>query len=775
MEWMTSKNSTAHMMKKKIILIVYTLSLFCVTSYAQSVQQGVVKEYNEKLAKTPLGEVEIVISNASSTVSDGMGSFILQFRTLKPGDKVNVRRIEKLGYEVFNKEALEQWFISRDSLPFTIVMCRSDRFKRIRDTYSQVSSESYKKQQKKEEARLEAERKAGKLKEAEYEAAQKRLNDEYDRRLENLDNYVDKFARIDLSEISAIEAEIIELVQKGNIEAAIKKYDDLHLEEKYKEEVAVIEALTTATNQSQTSRDCLFASIMRKNEMLRLAGGRENFEKIGKSLKETAMNDTSYYAALWEYALFCLDNNIYEDAEVFLKKCLANTTDSMKLSDIYNRLGGIFERTNRRDEAEYNFKTALTYLDSLKNKKEIATINNNLGVLFFHIRQHQQAKMYLEKAISLREELFDTNNIESVYELACSYNNLGMTFAGMLRFEESEKAYLKTLPLDSITERNGNTIQRNHIGTTYNNLATTYHRLSSYQKAETYYQKSIEKRLVYVNYNPEKYLPDLITTESNMAVLYMEQGKLSEAKAMAEDAILKINPLFNKYPNAYRTLAINCYNTIANIYNLQKEYQEAASYYKNAIDNANMLPPSRNATYVKGVLLGNYGAVQVNCKNYSQGEKAYKESLGLLEQMQSEANLPNIAMQQFNLGALYRLFLHDNNLAEHYLKLSIDNYKSLNDVHPNAYDKLLAQSLSALSMLYSREGKVEDATKLFKQAFTILPELQDVLDAQGVLEFTMGDEEKARKTWEKKKQLAPEEAHVNSWLYDLLFNSQEEK
>lgn len=769
-------------MKNMNKLLVCLLSALSATSFGQSVQPGFVKEYNERMQKTPLSDVEIVISNASSTASGVRGDFMLQFRTLKPGDKVNVRRIEKLGYEIFNKEALEQWFISRDNSPFTIVMCKSDRFKRIRDTYSRVSSESYEKQLKKEEARLEAERKAGKLKEAEYEAALKKLNDEYDQQLDNLDNYVDRFARIDLSELSAVEAEIIELVQNGKIEAAIQRYDDQHLEEKYKEQVAVaqkaqagIDALTTVRNQSQMSRDSLFASILRKNEMLKLAGGRENFEKIGKSLKETALADTTYLDAVWVYGLFCLDNNIYEDAEVFLKKCLAITTNSMKLSDIYNRLGGIYERTNRRDEAENYFMTALTYLDSLENKKEIATINNNLGVLFCHIRQHQQAKIYLEKAISLREELLDTNNMESVYELACSYNNLGMTFAEMLQFEESEKAYLKTLPLDSITEKNGNTIQKNHIGTTYNNLATTYHRLSSYQKAEIYYLKSIEKRLEYVNYNPEKYLPDLISTESNMAILYMEQGKLSEAKAMAEDAILKINPLFNKYPNAYRTLAINCFNTIANIYNLLKEYQKAASYYKNAIDNANMLPPSKYAIYVKGVLLGNYGAVQVYCTNYGQAEKAYKESLEMLEQMQSEANLPNIAMQQFNLGALYRLFLHDNNSAEHYLRLSIDNYQSLNNSHPNAYDKLLAQSLSSLSMLYSREGKVEAATKLYKQAFSILPELQDVLDAQGVLEYTMGNEEKARKTWERKKQLDPEEARVNSWLYELLFNSQKKK
>ena len=320
----------------RIAMLVHIICI-SLSVNAQTTQNGFVKEYNERMQKTPLGEVEIVISNASSTVSDGKGSFLLQFRTLKPGDKVNVRRIEKIGYEIFNKEALEQWFISRDNHPFTIVMCKSDRFKRIRDAYSQVSSESYEKQLKKEMARLDAERQAGKLKEAEYETALKKLNDEYDQQLENLDNYVDRFARIDLSELSAVEAEIIELVQNGNIDEAIRRYEQQNLEEKYKEQVAVgqkaqvgIDALTIVRNQSHTSRDSLFASILRKNEMLRLAGGRENFEKIGRSLKETAMNDTSYYAAVWEYAEYAYSQNLFDDAARFYDICGSLTTDKIE-------------------------------------------------------------------------------------------------------------------------------------------------------------------------------------------------------------------------------------------------------------------------------------------------------------------------------------------------------------------------------------------------------------------------------------------------------------
>ena len=763
---------------KRIVFIVILL-IIVNNMFAQTVQNGVVKEYNERLDKTPLNHVEINISNAASTASDEKGDFKLQFRTLKPGDKVIVRRIEKLGYEIFNKEALEQWYISRDGKPFTIIMCKSEKFKRIRDNYSRISSASYEKQLKKEEKRLADERRNGKLKEEEYTKALKQLNDEYNRQLDNLDNYVDRFARIDLSELSSTEAEIIELVQKGEIEKAIQLYEQQNLEEKYKHEVivgqkatAAIDTLTIIRQKSSVSRDSIFSSIKRKNEMLRLAGGKDNYDKIGQSLKEIAMADTSYYNAVYEYALFCLNTYVYDDAERFFKMCLDLTTDSVTLSDIYNRLGGICEQTNRAEAAKAYYLSAMDLMNVSNEKAMIGTLNNNLGVLFMHLRLFDDADSYFRKAITIREELQDTLNTESIYELACSYNNLGQLQMNLQLFEDSKLQFAKALVLDSLLKRKGlAAYQRNHIGTTYNNLAVTYHNLTNYPKAEYYYLKSIEERKEYAKEIPGRYLPDLIGTLSNLAVLYMGQNKLQEARAMAEDAVAKLAPLAKKFPEAYRGMSINCENSLANILNLLKDYPEAVVHYEKAIDYANALPPSRNRDYISGVLLGNYGAVQMYCKKYNLAESAYKESLSFFEQMMDknpESVRQNVAMQQFNLGALYRLFLQDFENAEKYLLLSIDNYQSLNDAHPGTYENGLVQSLAGLALLYARNNMIDKANNYYYRAYNILPDNNDVLDAKGVIEYMSGEIECAKETWKKKISLDTS-ASENSWLYELLF------
>ena len=105
-------------------------SMLC---HAQSVQRGMCMQYNGKASKTSLGGVEIVAANAGSTVSGAQGDFSLTFKTLKAGNKVSVMRVAKSGYVLFNKEAVDQWYISRSDKPFAIVMCKEKEAEKLVD------------------------------------------------------------------------------------------------------------------------------------------------------------------------------------------------------------------------------------------------------------------------------------------------------------------------------------------------------------------------------------------------------------------------------------------------------------------------------------------------------------------------------------------------------------------------------------------------------------------------------------------------------------------
>ena len=253
--------------------IVFTLLCHCIDLSAQCIQDCIVMEYNESQKKTPLGGVEVLVFNAGSTVSDNNGKAVLKFRTMKPGDKVTVRRIEKIGYEIFNKDALSQWNIMKSGT-FKIVMCRSDKFKRIRDNYFAISSASYAKQRQAEERKLKNLRKQGKLKKAEYESKLAKISEEYEQRLEQIDAYIDRFARIDLSELSDAEQHAINLFQQGDIDGAIKAYEDMKLEEKYFQSVENYKKAENASDsirvirkKHEELRDSINAAIKRRDDI----------------------------------------------------------------------------------------------------------------------------------------------------------------------------------------------------------------------------------------------------------------------------------------------------------------------------------------------------------------------------------------------------------------------------------------------------------------------------------------------------------------------------
>ena len=318
-----------------IILVLYlwtTAPVFCQTTLI-----GKVMEYQGSEKKTNLAGVELFVQGAGSTTSEEDGMFKLVFRNKKKGDPVVVRRIEKLGYEIFNTDAVEQWVIGNT---FTIVMCKRELFKALRDNYFRVSSASYEKQYQKEKKKLENLKKKNKSLEREFEQKLVQLKNEYEEQLEVLDRYVERFARIDLSELSNVEKGIIELVQNGQIDEAIEEYEKLDFLNKYKDLSISINKIDSAIKKIEDisrykimSRDSLSRELNRQIELYLSEGGENNLSKAGDLLKNIALSDTSNIPNVLKYAEFALKTQRTEDADRFFNIVL-NLTDDISLKEI---------------------------------------------------------------------------------------------------------------------------------------------------------------------------------------------------------------------------------------------------------------------------------------------------------------------------------------------------------------------------------------------------------------------------------------------------------
>lgn len=259
--------------------------------HAQSTQQVKVLEYNGKEQKTPLAGVSLSVQNAGSTMSDAKGELTLQFRTLKAGDGVQLRRIDLAGYEVFNQEAVDAWTISPQRT-FTLVLCKSDRFKALCEQYNAAANASYERQLKKDKAAVEKLKKEGKIRQQEYEQQMAALDQQYNEQLDQLENYVERFARIDLSEISEEEQQIIELVQQGEIDEAIRRYEALDLLSKYQQQSAEIQSVRTTREELQQlgeqkaeARDSLIEVLRDQIKLYQQLGDQQKADSLEKVIK----------------------------------------------------------------------------------------------------------------------------------------------------------------------------------------------------------------------------------------------------------------------------------------------------------------------------------------------------------------------------------------------------------------------------------------------------------------------------------------------------------
>ncbi|MBP5344994.1 MAG: hypothetical protein J6Y99_02145 [Bacteroidales bacterium] len=261
------------------LLLVLLLCSMGTIAMAQAVQSGRVVQYNGKEEKTPLKNVSVSAVGAPAVQSDADGLFELQFRTLHAGDAIQFRRVELAGYEVMNAEALAVARVANASddaatEPFVIVMCKSSELGRLRDGYRDVATARYQKQLEEAQAQLQRLKKEGKMQQAEYDKQLDALEEKFEAQMQTLDTYVDKFARIDLSELDEAEAQIIALVQEGKIDEAIACYDAQNLTQRLQQGVQEQRQLTRdvqtvdqAIDQKKMEGQRIERNIEKQNEL----------------------------------------------------------------------------------------------------------------------------------------------------------------------------------------------------------------------------------------------------------------------------------------------------------------------------------------------------------------------------------------------------------------------------------------------------------------------------------------------------------------------------
>lgn len=591
-------------MKTHLYIIGVMVSLMSFSTLKAQVEQSiVVTEYNGKSEKTPLSGVNVTVLNAASTMSGEDGKAILRFRTLHAGDKVSIRRIEKSGYELFNSMATDQWTVSTNR-PFQLVLCRSDKFKALRDQYSRVASDSYAKQYKAEMARLASERKKTKMLEETYQQKLLDLENQYQQQLEDLENYVDQFARIDLSELNSQQQELIDLVQQGKIDEAIQKYESADYQAQYQkqsEEIAKIDRaqaqLAVIEAQKRSEREKVFQTISRQIATYRLAGGRENFNKVNTLMKAVADADTTNLEAVFAYAEHAMHQNMIEDCEKYFHIYIRGCEDNPYLqASAWYMLGqGYFAQTNY-DKAENAFLKAYAILQILSTQEPerfanfSIVISHRLSKLFLWLGKNKEAIELLEKALPLCEKLHQEDPEAYQHKLADLYGaySLGLFYEG-----NAEQAML--------TAKNACELARKYYKETaetaniliasLNQLAQVLYFTQQWNEFITTCKEMVEIDATFYKQNPQEHTPNMQSHFNNLAegYLHLNDFENCESYLIKSEQMLKNMIAEDHQTHAYDK--INLYDIAVRLYHALGNAEKKESYLQMAREAFEQMVP----------------------------------------------------------------------------------------------------------------------------------------------------------------------------------------
>ena len=712
---------------KRIFLIFLALLAACSALMAQSTQPCVVTQYNQKSAKTPLSGVTVMVSNAGSTVSDNAGRLTLTFRTLKPGDKVNLISAKKAGFELFNTEAVEQWIISRDQTPFSLVMVSTEYFEALKAKLSQTSTDSYQRKYEQAVRELEAQKQAGKLQEEAFNRKYDELEARYQIQLSNLDNYIDQFARIDLSQVSAEEQRILEMVEEGRIDEAVEAYGALDLEGRLREaresKKALVEAKARIEAEEARQESAIRELKVRQEReiaTLKLAGGKENYDKIGRILKENALADTTDIGASWTYAEFAKGQKDYREAARFYLLCQQGWADSPdRLSQVWTNLGYIYYNAHDYDRAReywtraWEYRTRMFALNPDAYRSGLAILQLNLGDLYSDLQDFGQAEKYYLQALENASQLVVQ---DSAYRLCLAdvQLDLGVLYLTLRDDDKCEAYYLQALDNYTRLFASDPETYRVSLARIQYNLGKLYYSRKDYVRAEQYYLQALEHRKKLVERNPDAYRMELAGIQNSLGMLYRAKGDYARAEESYSQALENISVSFTQSPDVYR------------------------------VDLAQTL--------------GNLGNFYRTLGNYAKAEECYLQALAHFEELfrqNPEVNRMDLSRILNSLGYFYYI-VHDYARAEEYYNRSLEHRLLLYERNPAVYGSSLAQLRINLTLLYIATGDYDKALDSIDEAIKLQPGDADCYDTRGEILLKKGDTKGALKMWKKVMEINPD-------------------
>ena len=584
---------------KQIFFVFFAFFILHFSALAQTEQKGVVIEISEDGQKVPLPNVEVVAANAGSTVTNEKGEFSLSFRTLKPGDRITFRRIEKAGYEVLNPDILTNLFVSRQEDQIVIIMVKSDVLRDRRSNYLSKAREKVNIEKISEEKTLKSFLSKGLITQENYQKKLVELKNFYEDQLERIDSYLDRIVRIDPFDVSEQEKEVLELAQQGDFENAIAKYEEMNLIEAYKEQQSSMQKLQQskdkiheARKEKQENLGQLVTQIHRQIDLLYVAGGKENITKAEQMLKSIADSDPTQASLQYDYAKTEFHQNHLDEAMTYVNRGFDATDRTDTITALLHVLKGeIYSKKDMMNESLTELFAGLGILNAIRDRREVAhpvlseraTTHASIAQNYARMNNIDEAMRYFgfadeQWAILMRED--SAAHVRPYSDMLVDYGRVLMLARNTVLAEN----YLNKAVV--LTKQIAETSPGRYSGklaAAYNNLGYYYRTQKNYPLSTEYLQKAEKTYLQAVNVNPETYYGPLLDCYMELSLLNSLRGNYDDAMAYVDKGFNVVNTQLRQQPRLYQERLARLKTIKATAYWYNNEYRKSLDAY---IDSA---------------------------------------------------------------------------------------------------------------------------------------------------------------------------------------------
>lgn len=296
-----------------------------------------------------------------------------------------------------------------------------------------------------------------------------------------------------------------------------------------------------------------------------------NFDEAKELLKESAKESISETATtFYELGKVSKLQLLYKEALEYFELAVRINPEGFDMNMETGKMNLYLGFYNR---SIIHFEKALEISkNNVFFKKYLPIINNNLGLSYNQIGEHDTAIDFYKKALVI----FKKEHYEYKNEIFTIYNNLGAAYFEKGKYDKSIELYNQSI-----------VIQENdkELATVYSNLGAAYWAKDDNDKAIEFCKKAIEIE----NKNFDKYNIDKGTRYSILGLAYNNKGEFKKAINYFKIA-LKIDK--KNFGEQHPKVAIR-YNNMGVSYQCLEDYKKAIKYFELSLSiHTKFFPPN---------------------------------------------------------------------------------------------------------------------------------------------------------------------------------------